>query len=85
MHNNTDYVKGHGLGRVNAVNMRVVRGGPRVGDFEAGIAARLVGAGPSVLVGGIPLSGVYRSDRDKSPALREHERQGVSADPMPMS
>jgi MFS family permease len=39
-------------GRVSAVNIMVVTGGPRVGDVEAGIAASLVGAGPSVFLGG---------------------------------
>jgi hypothetical protein len=28
-------------------------GGPQLGEFEAGVAARLIGAGPSVAVGGV--------------------------------
>ena len=40
-------------GRVTAVNLMVVTGGPRLGDVEAGIAATLVGAPASVVVGGI--------------------------------
>lgn len=39
-------------GRVTAVNLMVVTGGPRLGDVEAGIAATLVGAPASVVVGG---------------------------------
>jgi MFS family permease len=41
------------LGRVNAVNLMVVAGGPRLGDVEAGVVAELVGAGPSVVIGGL--------------------------------
>lgn len=40
-------------GRVSAVNIMVVTGGPRLGDVEAGLVAGLVGAGPSVVVGGV--------------------------------
>lgn len=39
-------------GRVNAANIMVVTGGPRLGDFEAGIAASLVGAPGSIVLGG---------------------------------
>jgi MFS family permease len=40
-------------GRVTAVNLMVVTGGPRIGDVEAGIAASLAGAPASVVVGGV--------------------------------
>jgi predicted MFS family arabinose efflux permease len=40
-------------GRVSAVNIMVVTGGPRVGDLEAGLLASAVGVGPSVALGGI--------------------------------
>lgn len=43
----------HLRGRVTAVNLMVVTGGPRLGDVEAGVAASLVGAPASVIVGGI--------------------------------
>lgn len=36
-----------------SVNLMVVTGGPRLGDVEAGIAASLVGAPESVVVGGV--------------------------------
>ena len=42
----------HLRGRVTAVNLMVVTGGPRLGDVEAGIAASLVGAPASVILGG---------------------------------
>jgi MFS family permease len=43
-----DYLRG----RVNAANIMVVSGGPRLGDFEAGVAASLVGAPGSIVLGG---------------------------------
>ena len=72
------------LGRVNALNLMVVAGGPRLGDVEAGVVAELVGAGPSVVIGGLAsLLGtagvaagfrslrVYRSKRDGAPGAAE--------------
>ncbi len=43
----------HLRGRVNALNLMVVTGGPRLGDVEAGLVAGAIGAGPSVVVGGV--------------------------------
>ncbi|MEA2433797.1 MAG: hypothetical protein QOG54_1254 [Actinomycetota bacterium] len=40
-------------GRVNAVNLMVVTGGPRLGDFETGSVAGLFGAPASVVIGGV--------------------------------
>jgi MFS family permease len=40
-------------GRVNALNQMVVSGGPRLGDLEAGLLAGAIGAGSSVVVGGV--------------------------------
>jgi MFS family permease len=40
-------------GRTQALNLMVVTGGPRLGDAEAGAVASLVGAGPSIVVGGV--------------------------------
>jgi hypothetical protein len=40
-------------GRMNAVHILVVTGGPRLGDFEAGIVAQWFGATASVVSGGI--------------------------------
>ena len=40
------------LGRVSALNLMVVSSGPRLGDVEAGLAAELVGVGPSIVLGG---------------------------------
>jgi hypothetical protein len=41
------------LGRVSSLNLMVVAGGPRLGDVEAGLVAQAVGAGPSVVIGGV--------------------------------
>ncbi len=40
-------------GRTQALNLMVVTGGPRLGDVEAGALASLVGAGPSIVYGGL--------------------------------
>lgn len=40
-------------GRTQALNLMVVTGGPRLGDVEAGAVAGLIGAGPSIVVGGV--------------------------------
>ena len=61
-------------GRVSAVNIMVVTGGPRVGDLETGLVAGALGAGPAVVIGGlaclvgtaaiawaIPALGAYRT------------------------
>ena len=41
------------LGRVNALNIMVVTGGPRLGDVEAGLVAGAAGAPASVVLGGV--------------------------------
>jgi MFS-type transporter involved in bile tolerance (Atg22 family) len=40
-------------GRVSAVNLMVVTGGPRLGDLEAGLVAGAVGAPASIVIGGL--------------------------------
>jgi MFS family permease len=40
-------------GRVSAVNLMVVTGGPRLGDAEAGLVAGATGAPASVVIGGV--------------------------------
>jgi MFS family permease len=69
------------LGRMNALNLMVVTGGPRLGDVEAGFVAHAVGAGPSVVVGGVAcLAGTvivgsrFRSLRDYVPPEAPKER-----------
>jgi hypothetical protein len=43
----------HLLGRVNAANLMVVTGGPRLGDIEAGLVAEFIGVRPSIVAGGL--------------------------------
>lgn len=43
----------HLRGRVSAVNIMVVTGGPRIADLEAGVLAAAVGPGASVVIGGL--------------------------------
>jgi len=46
-------------GRLSAIHIMVVTGGPRLGDVEAGVVAQLVSPGFSVVSGGIAcLAGV---------------------------
>jgi hypothetical protein len=40
-------------GRLSGIHVLVVTGGPRLGDFEAGLVARLVSPGFSVVSGGL--------------------------------
>jgi hypothetical protein len=40
-------------GRISAVHLMVVTGGPRVGDFEAGLVGGLAGAPASIVIGGV--------------------------------
>ncbi len=77
-------------GRVSAVNIMVVTGGPRLGDVEAGLVAGAVGAPASVLVGGaacllgtaaiarfFPSLRGYRTDAD--PVPREDDEAALAA------
>jgi MFS family permease len=62
----------HLRGRVNAVNLMVVTGGPRVGDLETGLVAGAFGAPASIVIGGAAcLAGVGILART-NPALREY-------------
>jgi len=40
-------------GRIAAVNRTLAAGGPQLGEFEAGVLAAFIGAGPAVTLGGI--------------------------------
>ena len=72
-------------GRVSAVNIMVVTGGPRIGDFEAGLVAGAFGAPASIVIGGaaclagtavvaaaFPSLRTYEVDLTASPREREH-------------
>ena len=63
-----DYLRG----RVTAANLMVVTGGPRLGDVEAGIAASLVGAPGSVVVGGLACLAGTAAVAAVFPSLRDY-------------
>lgn len=65
------------LGRISALNLMVVTGGPRLGDVEAGLVAQAFGPGPSIIVGGVAcllgtaaVGGGFR-------ALRDHQSEAA--------
>ena len=68
-------------GRVSAVNIMVVTGGPRIGDIEAGLAAGLIGAGPSVVVGGLACLAGTALVSWTIPALRRYRSTTSAKEP----
>ncbi|HYP23053.1 MAG TPA: MFS transporter, partial [Actinomycetota bacterium] len=65
----------HLRGRVTAVNLMIVTGGPRLGDVEAGVAASLVGAPASVALGGIACLLGTAAVAAGFPALRRYRQR----------
>jgi MFS family permease len=65
----------HLRGRVTAVNLMVVTGGPRLGDVEAGIAASLIGAPASVVLGGAACLAGTAAVAAGFPSLRRYRGQ----------
>ena len=61
----------HLLGRVSAVNQIFIGSSNEIGEFESGVAARLLGAVRSVVVGGMLTLGVVGVTAWRVPALRE--------------
>ena len=60
-------------GRISAVQIMVVTGGPRVGDVEAGLVAGAFGASPSVAIGGIACLAGTALIAKLFPQLRSYE------------
>jgi MFS family permease len=58
------------LGRVSAVNQIFIGSPNEIGSFESGVAARLLGTVPSVLLGGMVTLGVVGVTAWRTPALR---------------
>jgi MFS family permease len=56
-------------GRVAAVHRALGLGGPQLGEFESGIAASLIGAGPAVVLGGAATTLVALVVMAKFPAI----------------
>jgi MFS family permease len=61
----------HLLGRVSAVNQIFIGSSNEIGSFESGVAAKLLGAVNSVILGGLVTLGVVGVTGWKIPALRE--------------
>ena len=69
-------------GRVSAFNIMVVTGGPRIGDFEAGLVGGIAGAPASIILGGLACLVGTGAMAVWSPSLTRYstdEREAVSA------
>jgi MFS family permease len=70
-------------GRISAVSIMVVTGGPRVGDFEAGLVGGIAGAPASIVIGGVACLLGTGAMAAWSPSLARYrtneEREAVSA------
>ena len=62
------------LGRVSSVNQIFIGSSNEIGAFESGVAAKLVGAALSVVLGGIATLGVVGTTAALVPALRRLRR-----------
>lgn len=62
-------------GRMTSVNMLFYIGGPQLGEVEAGIAAALIGIGPSIALGGVAVMVVAGLTAFLVPSLREYRSQ----------
>ncbi len=61
-------------GRMTSVNMLFYMGGPQLGELEAGFAAKLIGLGPSVALGGLAVIAVTGLTAAVVPSLRRYDR-----------
>lgn len=61
-------------GRMTAVNMLFFAGGPQLGEIEAGIAAQLLGTGPSVFFGGVACVIAVTTIAAAVPKLRRYDQ-----------
>jgi MFS family permease len=59
-------------GRVAATHSMFAMGGPQLGEFEAGLAARLIGPGPSVALGGLGTIAAATAVALLAPAIRRY-------------
>lgn len=62
------------LGRVSSVNQIFIGSSNEIGQFESGVAARLFGTAPSVVLGGVVTLGVVAATAALLPALRRLRR-----------
>jgi MFS family permease len=63
-------------GRMTSVNMIFYMGGPQLGELEAGIAAAIIGIGPSIVLGGLVVIAVSAVTGLLVPSLRNYDRGG---------
>lgn len=63
----------HMRGRVSSVSSMFVNSSNELGQFESGMASRLLGVVPSVIFGGCMTLGVVITTWWKAPALRKFE------------
>lgn len=61
-------------GRMTSVNMLFFIGGPQLGEVEAGLAAHLMGAGPSVVAGGLACAACVAAVTATVPQLRRYDQ-----------
>jgi MFS family permease len=62
----------HLRGRIAAVHSVFSGGGPELGDFEAGVTARIFGTQPAVVIGGVAVILVAVGTAMLSPRIREY-------------
>ena len=60
----------HMLGRLSAINQIFIGSSNEIGEFESGLAARLLGTVPSVVAGGVATLVVVAVTVWRAPALR---------------
>lgn len=60
-------------GRMTSLNMVFYMGGPQLGEFEAGMVAKLIGLGPSVALGGVAVVAITTLVGYLVPSLRNYD------------
>lgn len=72
-------------GRISAVHSVFAGGGPELGDFEAGVMARLIGVQPAVIAGGIACVALSAVFSRLFPQLRDYDIHAADAEANPDS
>jgi MFS family permease len=70
----------HLRGRMTAFNMIFFMGGPQLGELEAGVAAKWLGAPMSVIIGGVGCLITVAVMAAKAPALRRYEAPAAASE-----